>query len=76
MFHASRIRDIERPPTCVRCGVRVNKPRPNAQCADCRYTTDFEATAARRGLDLAALGEDEFLVLAKNHTTVVNERAA
>jgi len=58
-------------PACWRCGVDLIKPRPDAQCIDCRTTTRFEASVQRRGIDLTLLAEDEFLELGEGMTATV-----
>lgn len=59
------IHETERPraaTTCARCPAALNSPRPGGMCRPCRDAENFIQSAERRGIDLAALADDEFVV--------------
>lgn len=52
----------KRAPGCVRCGVRLNKPRSKeSYCRDCIDVRFLEGAIARTGVNVDDLSEDEFI---------------
>jgi hypothetical protein len=51
---------------CRRCGIELKEPRPTTiNCNDCRSVERHEDFLRKHGINLAVLGDDEFVEVRK-----------